>query len=214
MSTRPEHRFYRGERSRPTPGNGLGLNLVAAVADLHGASLLLGDRLARPACHDARSGNRCGPVMAVVHAAAQSRRRLWTGIVLLALGMPSTAGAAALVVELTGVENDRGLVRVAVCTPETFTTKHCPFFSAAPAHAGTMTVSLDGVPPGRYAIQAYHDEDGNGRVRRGLFGIPTEAIGFSHDALVRLGALRFEDMAIDITEPSTTTRLRLRHVGL
>jgi len=35
------HRFYRGERSRTTPGNGLGLSLVAAVADLHGASLLL-----------------------------------------------------------------------------------------------------------------------------------------------------------------------------
>ncbi len=33
------HRFYRGERSRTTPGNGLGLCLVAAVADLHGATL-------------------------------------------------------------------------------------------------------------------------------------------------------------------------------
>ena len=35
------HRFYRGERSRTTPGNGLGLCLVAAVADLHGATLHL-----------------------------------------------------------------------------------------------------------------------------------------------------------------------------
>jgi len=34
-------RFYRGERSRTTPGNGLGLSLVAAVADLHGATLRL-----------------------------------------------------------------------------------------------------------------------------------------------------------------------------
>jgi signal transduction histidine kinase len=30
-------RFYRLERSRRTPGNGLGLSLVAAVARLHGA---------------------------------------------------------------------------------------------------------------------------------------------------------------------------------
>nr|MBA3938915.1 HAMP domain-containing protein [Planctomycetota bacterium] len=35
------HRFYRGERSRTTPGNGLGLSLVAAVAELHGAALHL-----------------------------------------------------------------------------------------------------------------------------------------------------------------------------
>ena len=32
-------RFYRGERSRTTPGNGLGLSLVNAVAELHGAAL-------------------------------------------------------------------------------------------------------------------------------------------------------------------------------
>jgi signal transduction histidine kinase len=33
------NRFYRGEASRTTPGNGLGLNLVAAVAGLHRATV-------------------------------------------------------------------------------------------------------------------------------------------------------------------------------
>ena len=37
------HRFYRGEQSRTSPGNGLGLSLVAAVAELHGASLRFQD---------------------------------------------------------------------------------------------------------------------------------------------------------------------------
>ncbi|MDR3528409.1 MAG: HAMP domain-containing sensor histidine kinase [Rhizomicrobium sp.] len=36
-------RFYRGEQSRTTPGSGLGLALVAAVAELHGAELELSD---------------------------------------------------------------------------------------------------------------------------------------------------------------------------
>jgi signal transduction histidine kinase len=46
----PEHelphvfkRFYRLERSRGTPGNGLGLSLVAAVARLHGARMEMVD---------------------------------------------------------------------------------------------------------------------------------------------------------------------------
>ena len=39
-------RFYRLEASRNTPGNGLGLSLVAAVVELHGAHIELGD--ARP----------------------------------------------------------------------------------------------------------------------------------------------------------------------
>lgn len=36
-------RLYRLQRSRTTPGSGLGLSLVKAVADLHGARLTLGD---------------------------------------------------------------------------------------------------------------------------------------------------------------------------
>jgi signal transduction histidine kinase len=46
----PEHerqavlrRFYRLERSRTTPGSGLGLSLVAAIVDLHDAELVLED---------------------------------------------------------------------------------------------------------------------------------------------------------------------------
>lgn len=36
-------RFYRLERARSGPGHGLGLNLVAAIADLHGAAIALED---------------------------------------------------------------------------------------------------------------------------------------------------------------------------
>jgi len=46
----PEHergnvikRLYRLEASRSTPGNGLGLSLVSAIAELHGGTLELGD---------------------------------------------------------------------------------------------------------------------------------------------------------------------------
>lgn len=140
------------------------------------------------------------------------RARRWA-LAFPFLVLPAGSRAARLDVELTGVENGRGLVRVAVCTPETFATKHCPFSGAAPASPGNVVVSVDGIPPGRYAVQAYHDEDGNGRLRRGLFGIPSEAIGFSRDARVTLSAPSFEDAAIEIAEPATATRLRLHHVG-
>ncbi|WP_408224969.1 ATP-binding protein [Paraburkholderia sediminicola] len=41
-------RFYRGEASRHTPGSGLGLSLVLAVAGMHGMSIRFKD--ATPGC--------------------------------------------------------------------------------------------------------------------------------------------------------------------
>jgi signal transduction histidine kinase len=43
-------RFYRLERSRRSPGNGLGLSLVAAVARLHGARIEMADNAPGLAC--------------------------------------------------------------------------------------------------------------------------------------------------------------------
>jgi signal transduction histidine kinase len=57
-------RFYRLERSRCTPGNGLGLSLVAAVASLHKARITLVDNapglkveLLLPLVEDSLDGN-------------------------------------------------------------------------------------------------------------------------------------------------------------
>ena len=41
--TKVVERFYRGDASRGTPGVGLGLSLVAAIARLHGGALELSD---------------------------------------------------------------------------------------------------------------------------------------------------------------------------
>jgi signal transduction histidine kinase len=61
-------RFYRLERSRRTPGNGLGLSLVAAVARLHGARIEMQDnapglrfRLQFPMPEEAASDGRESP---------------------------------------------------------------------------------------------------------------------------------------------------------
>jgi signal transduction histidine kinase len=44
--TKVLRRFYRGDRSRQTPGTGLGLSLVASIVRLHGFDLVLEDRAA------------------------------------------------------------------------------------------------------------------------------------------------------------------------
>lgn len=44
-----------------------------------------------------------------------------------------------------------------------------------------------------YAVAAFHDENGNDDLDRGLFGIPTEGTGASNDARAFMGPPRYQD---------------------
>lgn len=65
--------------------------------------------------------------------------------------------------------------------------------ASAPALAGKTIVTISNVQPGTYAVQAFHDENHNGKVDRALFGIPKEGVGFSNDAPIRLGPPKWKD---------------------
>ena len=95
--------------------------------------------------------------------------------------------AAPITIEVTNVRNDKGRVHVAFCPKDKFLGKTCPYEASAPAHTGTTLVSVPGVPPGEYAAQSFHDENGNKDIDRNLFGIPKEGVGFSRDARIKMG---------------------------
>src|ERR1700761_8628879 len=52
-----------------------------------------------------------------------------------------------------------------------------PYSAKADAHPGTTVLTFKGVKPGAYAIQAFHDENGNG-----ILDFPKEAYGFGNNA--------------------------------
>ena len=59
-------------------------------------------------------------------------------------------------------------------------------------------VVFEDLPPGRYAIAVFHDENGNAMFDQGLFGIPLEGFGFSRDAEVMFGSPSFDDAAFAV----------------
>jgi uncharacterized protein (DUF2141 family) len=70
---------------------------------------------------------------------------------------------------------------------------------------------VEGVPPGTYAVQAFHDEDGDGTLdRRGFW--PSEGLGFSRDAPMRMGPPRFGDAAVRIERDGRIT-VTMRYYG-
>jgi len=52
--------------------------------------------------------------------------------------------------------------------------------------------TFEEIPPGKYAIGVIHDENMNGLLDTGMFGVPTEGYGFSNDAQGTLGAPTFD----------------------
>lgn len=113
-----------------------------------------------------------------------------------------------LQVAVTNVRGSTGRVHVDLCLQKEFL-KNCQIFAEAKAVKGTTVVTIANVPPGDYAAQITYDENGNGKVDRGLFGIPKEGVGFSRDAPIRLGPPRWQDAVVAVTADRTiTARLR------
>jgi len=117
---------------------------------------------------------------------------------LLALSLP--AEAATVEVTVKNVRNAHGNVLVAICTRADFLQPRCPYRGRAAAREGAVQVSIAGVPPGVYAAQAFHDENGNGRLDRNFLGLPLEGMGFSNDAKMHMGPPRFEDASFTVGE--------------
>ncbi|MFC4930177.1 DUF2141 domain-containing protein [Massilia sp. GCM10023247] len=127
-----------------------------------------------------------------------------------ALLLPALAARAGDVeVKVSGVESSKGKVSVAVCDKLRFL-KQCAYSASAPAQPGETTVVVRGVPPGTWAVLAYHDENANGELDRNLIGIPKERYGFSRDARNKFGPPGFEDAMIELGDAPSVTSVRLR----
>ena len=137
-------------------------------------------------------------------------RTVRLGLLQLLLTAPG-AVAADLEVTLEQVAGGSGHVLVAVCTPETFLRRGCPYSGRAPAVSGEAQIVVRGIEPGVYAVQAFHDANDNLELDRNFLGLPKEGMGFSNDAPMRFGPPRFEDAAIEIEADGSVTRLRLRY---
>jgi uncharacterized protein (DUF2141 family) len=64
------------------------------------------------------------------------------------------------------------------------------------AKTGSESITFRELPPGRYAIIVFHDENDNGLLDQNSFGVPIEGYGFSNDARGFLGAPSFDAAAI------------------
>ena len=120
-------------------------------------------------------------------------------LILSAGSLAALAQTGDLEVHLQGVEHARGSVRVGLYSDPSSFRKEERAVSVLQAQAapGTVVVRFRGVAAGRYAIMAYHDEDGNGELNRRFGMFPTEGYGLSNNPSVS-GPPAFEDSAFEV----------------
>jgi len=67
------------------------------------------------------------------------------------------------------------------------------------------TVAEITIPPGKYAIAVYHDEDENGDLKTNFIGMPKEGTGSSNNPKPRMGPPKYEDCEFDAGETQHLT---------
>jgi uncharacterized protein (DUF2141 family) len=125
------------------------------------------------------------------------------------LASVQTARGADVIIEFIGLRSAAGSLLVAICPEATFTQRVCPHAGVAPASLGRITI--EDVPPGIYAVQAIHDENGNNDFDRSRIGWPLEGMAFSRDARIRFGPPAFSDAAVEISPSRNTLTITMRY---
>lgn len=74
---------------------------------------------------------------------------------------------------------------------------------------GKSVQALFWVEPGDYAIAVYHDENGNGKMDKRMFGIPKEPYGFSNNFRPLMSAPRFSDCQFSVGDGGKVIRIKL-----
>lgn len=120
--------------------------------------------------------------------------------VLLSCTTLSAAGAADLTVTVNGVKSDSGYIISAIFDSERSFLKRPEAFASfrIKASKAGVTYSLKNLPPGKYAVSAFHDVNDNGKLDADPSGQPTEAYGFSNDIRGGSGPPEFANAAIEL----------------
>ncbi|WP_374471135.1 DUF2141 domain-containing protein [Phenylobacterium sp.] len=133
-------------------------------------------------------------------------------LLLLALGLGAApaAGAAELVIDFPALQGG-GQVMFAVYSDAQGWTRRVGETAGGPlpVRAGAAQVRLD-LPPGRYAVMAFHDRNGDGRLNTLPVGLPTEPYGFSRDARGAFGPPGWDKAAFSLPASGGRQAIRLR----
>lgn len=131
----------------------------------------------------------------------------------MALPLIGAAPPVTLDIAVEGLRAERGDILLCLfhdkgdfpdCSHNTHARK-----ASAPARNG-MTIRIEGLATGRYAVTLIHDENGNRKLDTSL-GIPREGVGFSRNPKFFFGPPRYDAAAFDADAPEIRQSVKVRY---
>lgn len=93
-----------------------------------------------------------------------------------------------LTIEVASFENTKGVLRVCVTDQKDDFLKSCAFSKIVTVENDTVSLKIENIEKGNYAVSVYHDENNSGILETGgVFGIPLEPYGFSNNPNMTFG---------------------------
>lgn len=126
---------------------------------------------------------------------------------LLSFGI-SQAEENRLSVQLHNIRDTQGHLRVLLyADPAGFPKEDKALkILTLPAQSGTVQCQFEGLPTGRYAIMAYHDENDDQKLNRRFGMFPTEGYGLSNNPKV-MGPPRFDESAFPVSATANSVNI-------
>lgn len=123
----------------------------------------------------------------------------------------TAAPAADLTVIVSGVRDASGSVSAGIFNSESSFAKASEAYASfrIKATPGSVGFTVHGLPPGRYAVTAYHDENGNGTLDFDPTGVPTEGYGVSNDARNPLAPPEFAKAAFELRDQNKSVTIKI-----
>jgi uncharacterized protein (DUF2141 family) len=150
-----------------------------------------------------RIANRFRPLITLVYGTVVSAATL----------LCAAAQAVEFSITIENIASADGSLMIAVGGKESFeaaeghATQPKPMQIIVPARAGSVRVTTDALPAGEYAVQVFHDVNGNGELDANFVGMPKEPWGFSNNARGNFGPPTFADTKVDV---SSDTAISIR----
>jgi len=115
----------------------------------------------------------------------------------------------SLIVEVSGATPGKGQAICSLFTSEdTFLKQPAIKITKLVDSNGEVVFRVDDLEPGTYAVSIVYDEDSNGKLNTGIFGIPTEPVGVSNNAKGKFGPPSYKKAAFNLST-SKTIRISL-----